>query len=329
MPDLKLTSVLNMSGDFSCIRRTIAALQAQTAREHLELIIVALRQFAGTIDTSRLACFGAYQIVEVDALPSGASGWAEGFRRARSPVVVISEDHGFPSANWAETLIAAHAHPDDYFAVSPALENANPQTRTSWANYTLSFINFFAPSAPQLVEFGPGHNTSYKREPLLADYGDRLDHWINPERVLHSDLIARGKKILLDSRTSVAHVNISKPMAYLGMSYAGGRLFGASRAEKWGFGRKLFYAAASPLVPFVRLKRLMRYYDTPAKRKQGCLLRTLPLIYIGLILHATGEAVGYLAGAGEIMRLYVDYELRRFEHVIPSERAILMEVATA
>src|SRR5687768_4533234 len=97
MADLKLTSILNMSGDFSCIRRTVAALAAQTAREHLELIIVALRQYAGTIDVSRLECFGAYQIVEVDALPSGASGWAEGMRRARSPVVVISEDHGFPS----------------------------------------------------------------------------------------------------------------------------------------------------------------------------------------------------------------------------------------
>src|SRR5262245_9360996 len=170
MGDLRLTSVLNMSGDYSAIRRTIEALSAQTVREHLELIVIATRAHVSSIDQDELGVFGAYQIVEVDSLPTGAYGWAEGFRRAGSPIVVVSEDHGFPAPNWAETLIDAHTRPD-IFAVCPALENGNPETFTSWANLLLSFVDWFAPDAPRLVQAAAGHNTSYKRDALLADYG--------------------------------------------------------------------------------------------------------------------------------------------------------------
>lgn len=319
----KLSSVLNMARDFASIRRTVAALSRQTARDDIELIIIARRSAVHTIDRAMLQVFAAHQVIEVDTLSSGAYGWAEGFRRAQAPVVVISEDHGYPSPNWAQTLIDAHAA-DDCFAVCPAIENGNPKTRTSWANFLLSFVEWFEPDQPKLVQSGAGHNTSYKREALLRDYGGALDRWLNPERVLHYDLIARGKKILLDSRASVAHVNLSRPAAFFGVSYAGGRVFGASRAAGWGGPRKLLHALLFWLVPFVRLKRLLAFLDTPQKRRKARFIGTLPMILAGLFCHAFGEAVGYLFGAGNIGEKYVNFELNRLDYVVPEERGWML-----
>jgi len=319
-PELKLTSILNMIGDFRSIQPTVRALSAQSVRENLELIIVATKEKAATIDREQLKDLGAFQIIEVDSLPSGAFGWARGIRAARAPVVVLSEDHSFPAGNWARTLIDAHAE-DDYFAVSPAVDNGNPQTCTSWANFLLSFVEWYAPDRPATVVAGAGHNTSYKRDVLLAECGENLEAALNPERVLHLDMTARGKKILLDSRTSVAHVNISLPTAYFGMSYAGGRVFGGARAANWNVARTLFYAMLFPLVPFIRLRRLLGYLNTPEKRRKAKFMRSLPLIMIGLFCHAFGEAVGYMAGVGNIIPTYTNYELHRPDFVAAGERA--------
>jgi hypothetical protein len=322
LADLKLSSVLNMAGDFASVRRTLSALQAQTFRHHLEVILVTTASHVPSIDRRIMETFGAYQIVEVDSLPTGAYGWAEGFRRARAPIVVVSEDHGFPAHNWAETLIDTHAKHPEAMAVCPALENGNPRTLTSWANFGLSFCEWYvdASEPPRAVPAGAGHNTSYKRDLLLEVYGEHLDRWMNPERVMHSDIIARDKTILLDPRTRVAHVNLSKTMAYLGISFAGGRVFGASRAADWGVGRKLFYAVLFPLVPPIRLKRMLSFYNTPKKRRDARFVPALPLIIIGLACHAFGEAVGYLFGSGRIAERYTNYELRRQDYVLPSER---------
>jgi hypothetical protein len=322
MAELKLSSVLNMAGAFATVRRTLSALAAQTVRDQLEVILIATRRHVPTIVRSALEVFGAFQIIEVDSLPSGAYGWAEGFRRARAPLVAVSEDHGFPAPNWAETLIDAHEKHPDALAVCPALENGNPQTLTSWANFGLSFCEWYADASepPRPVPSGAGHNTSYKRDMLLAMYGHDLDRWLNPERVMHGDIVAQGKTILLDPRTHVAHVNLSLPMSYFGVSYAGGRVFGAARSTQWSRPRRLLYAVLFPLVPAIRLNRMLEHYNTPKKRRNAKFLPALPLILLGLGCHAFGEAIGYLFGSGRIGETYTEYELRRQEYVLPRER---------
>lgn len=324
MPEPKITAVLNMNGDFATIRRTVAALAQQTAKDELELIIVTPREFAATVDRAALECLGAHRLIEVDALPSGAYGWAVAIRAARSPIVVLAEDHSYPLPNWAQGLIDAHAA-GDYFAVGPAVENGNPATLTSWGNFLLSFVDWYAPDRPTEVISTAGHNSCYRRDELLKDYGDELERWLNPERVMHLHAAARGKKMLLDSRTSVAHVNISRPMAYFGMSYAGGRVFGAARAMEWGIGKKLFYAAMFPLVPLIRLKRLAAQLDSSEKRRNAKFIKAIPMIMLGLTCHAFGEAVGGLFGAGNITQKYTNYELFRRDFVTAKERTWMLD----
>jgi hypothetical protein len=126
----------------------------------------------------------------------------------------------------------------------------------------------------------------------------------------------------------VAHVNISLTGSYLAMSYAGGRVFGASRASQWSVGRRVLYALLFPLVPLLRLKRLLQQLDTPQKRRKSKFWKTVPLIMVGLVCHAFGEAVGYLLGSGNIIAKYTNYELNRREYVTPAERAVLLDPRT-
>lgn len=319
MMEIKLTAVLNMLDDFRSIRRTIYALSQQTIREQMEVIIVAPRSAAGNVDRAALEGFGAYQVVEVDEMQTGAAGWAAGIRVAQAPLVVMCEDHSFPPPNWAAALIHAHGE-GDYFAVSPAVRNGNPDTRTSWANFLLSFLEWYDPEAPKLIDVTAGHNTCYRKDMLLADYGNGLEKWLNPERVMHVDAFTRGRKLLLDSRTYVRHVNISQTSSYMGMSYAGGRVFGAARSLNWGMARRVFYAVLFPVVPVIRLKRLMAALNTSDKRRNARFFPTLPLIVPGLFCHALGEAVGYVFGEGGIAPKYGMYELRRKDYVTARER---------
>jgi hypothetical protein len=110
----------------------------------------------------------------------------------------------------------------------------------------------------------------------------------------------------------------------MGMSYAGGRVFGAARSQGWNPVRRLIYAVLFPLVPAIRLKRMLAALNTPDKRRNSRFFSTLPLIVVGLFCHAFGEAVGYLLGAGTIEQTYSLYELRRRDYVTANERDWLL-----
>jgi hypothetical protein len=210
--------------------------------------------------------------------------------------------------------------------VAPAIENGNPGSLVSWANYLLCFMDWYRPEASHEIASGPGHNTSYKREALL-DYDPDLPRWLNPERVLHFDLAAKGRAIYINRRAVTHHVNISLAKSYLAHSFHGGRLFAASRCSGWSHLRAWAQAFAFPLVPGIRIWRIRRQLNTPAKRSACHFWAALPWIATGLFLHALGEACGYVAGAGDAMESYMNPETNRIAHVKASDRWLLADQA--
>ncbi len=317
---LQLSAILNMPADYASVRKTIRHLAAQSARLELELVLVTLPGMRGQIDERELEAFGAWQVVEIAAFLSGAHGWAAGIASARSPLVVLAEDHSFPEPHWAQTLMDGHEGP--YAAVAPSVRNGNPETLTSWANFLLCFLEWYSPDASCHLRSGPGHNTSYKVQ-ALRPYAENLAYWLNPERMLHLELEKTGQTILLAAAAATDHVNISRFWPYLLHSFHGGRLFGATRSKHWPAVKKLLYTAAFGLVPPLRLLRIARALNTPAKRRNARFWAALPHLAAGLLAHAMGEAVGYLCGSGDAMRAYMDFEMRRVDFVLPQERALL------
>jgi len=317
-----LSAILNMPVDFDTIRKTVRHLLEQSARSRIELLIVTTPDKAATIPVSSLHAFGSWQIVSVPDLSLAAVGFGAGVRQAKSPVVVLCEDHSFPDSGWAEALLQAHGQ--ECIAVGPAMANGNPDSLVSWANYLLCFVEWFQPASSGPVSSCAGHNTSYKRDALL--HYD-LDAWFASERVLHADFVAKGRGIYLEAQAATRHVNLSKASSYLCHSFFGGRIFGGARSAGWPLPRRCLYAVAFPLVPAIRIRRIWGVLNTPARRRAARFWPALPWTLAGLILHAFGEASGYLFGAGNSMKRYMDFEMYRARHVNAADRAILRDAA--
>jgi hypothetical protein len=76
-----------------------------------------------------------------------------------------------------------------------------------------------------------------------------------------------------------------------------GRAFAAARGADWSRARRLFYAATAPLIPPLRLKRILVELRQPG-RPRDLLPRVLPMLCAGLTIDALGQLVGYVAGPG-------------------------------
>jgi hypothetical protein len=74
-------------------------------------------------------------------------------------------------------------------------------------------------------------------------------------------------------------------------------LVSSSRARYWSLLRRVLYIGGSPLIPPLRLWRILRDVGGPG-RPCRLLLRTLPIVVIGLVAAMVGEVVGHTFGMG-------------------------------
>ena len=155
-------------------------------------------------------------------------------------------------------------------AVAPAFVNANPETALSWANIFLAFAPWIAPVKSSEMHNLPWHNTSYRRDLLLA-YGDRLQVVLNVEGFLQADLRAQGYALYLEAKSRTHHQNIANPRAFIVEHFYSGRSYTDRRVEyeRWSLVRKLLFVLLSPLVPLVRINRLRRHVQRTGKQVCG------------------------------------------------------------
>lgn len=304
-------SVIMITPDnYWTVQRTMTHLRAQTARDQLEIVIAAPSADRLELDESVPADFAAVRIVEIGQMDSTARARAAGIRAATAPVVVLTEDHSFPEPGWADALIRAHR--EEWAAVGPVLLNANPRSLLSWANLVIEYNEWLDPRPGDVVSHVPGHNSSYKRDVLLS-YGDDLEKWLEAETVLHWDLQARGHRLYLEPSAKLRHLNFSRLSSSLSLRFNGGRQFAGMRADGWPSVRRIFYAVAAPMIPFVRLRRILRELRRPGRRKE-LIPRLLPLLLTLLAFDAAGEMIGYALGVGSAAQKIteVDFHRERF-----------------
>lgn len=309
-PDAFALSVVMLTPDSGgSLRRTLAALAAQTVSRTMEIVLVAPDAATLRMDAADLAAFGATQVVEIGPMTSTAAARAAGVRAARAPLVAFAEDHCFPMAGWAEALIDAHRAP--WAGVGPVMRNANPETATSWANLLVEYAPWLDPIPAGEYEHIPGHNSSYKRDVLLT-CGDALPGILEAESILQWHLRGHGHRFAIEPAARTCHENFSKLGASFPLRFHSGRLFAASRARDWSAARRAFYTCASPLIPAVRLARTLgaaRRVRVPLTLRLVCLLALL------LALDGLGEAAGYATGSGGAMRRLTDLEFHRERYV--------------
>lgn len=314
-----LSVVLATRAGWAPLSRTVECLAEQAVAGSIELVVVS---FAGAVDDEPPAAVGrlaGHQLVDAAAARSVAEANAAGARRARAPVVAFGEDHAFPLPGWAEALLARHREP--WAVVGPVVRNANPGTVVSWADFVLGYGPFAEGHPGGETPAAPGHNSSYKRE-VLERHDGRLEHALAAEWVFHGRLRAEGERICLEPRAVVRHVNFGRARAFAAVTFRAARAGAATRAEGWPAVRRLAYAAGCPLLPVLRLSRILR--ALPAEQRRRLPARVLPVLLAGLAIDAAGQAAGFArAGSGAAHSSLVDLELERLRHVPAADAAAL------
>ena len=309
-------SVVVATDAFDAVEELVASLQAQSARDRVELVVVTPFADGLALPEQARQGFGAVQVIDV-----GEGNFellyrarAAGVRAATAPVIVFAETHCFPEPGWARALIEAHK--GDWTGVCPAFANANPSGTVSWSNLVIDYGRWLAPGREGPVREVPGHNSSFKRAALVA-YGDRLDELIVQDKMLIDDLRAHGHRFYFAPAARSRHLNVDRPKSWLEERFVIGWTFAAARSADWAWSRRVVYAGGSPLIPFVRLRRTWR--DVHEAGCAGELLpQILPAAFIGLTASALGELLGYALGPSEwAARRMSEIEVRRLDHVRP------------
>lgn len=308
-------SVIILTPDeYATIRQTVASLAAQTVAAHLELIIVAPSQAAIKLP-AETGAFGEVTIVEVGAIISTPAARIAGARAARAPLVAFVEDHALYNPHWAEALIDAHRQ--GHAVVGGMFGNANPASLVSWANLLTEYGEWMKPPARTMHHL-PGHNSSYKKEILLA-YGSELEAKFVFESVLHWDLLKRGYTLFFEPRAKIYHLNYSRVTPTIQLRFYSGAVFAGARSRHWSIFKRLAFAAGAPLIPFVRFVRILRHLRG-APIPGGVMPRVLPWMLLFLIFDAAGEMVGYARRVDDFVYKLSAMEYRRERYLTEKDR---------
>jgi hypothetical protein len=313
-------SVVLVTDVWATIEKTVDHLRRQTARDRLELVVVAPEGSELVVDRDAVGELGGgCQVVRVPEIRSLSWARAPGVLAARAPVVVFGESHSYPDESWAEALLEAHRGP--WAAVGPQVRNANPRSRLSWVNLFLDYGPWLGPTSGGELPDLPGHNSAYKKEVLVA-LGDELTELLEAETLMHVELRRRGHRLYQDPRAILYHLNVTRVSAWLQERFQTGRRFGGARGHEWALWRRLVYALGSPLIPLVRLRRLLRDRARIGAQEQlsGW---TFPLLLVALLVSAFGELVGYLFGSGESMYALSRIELHKERFISRRERELI------
>jgi hypothetical protein len=314
---MPLMSVIVITPDgLGTVGRTMAHMRNQTVRRDLEVVLVGPGVTGQAAASGVESTFGAVRTVDVESMGSTARARAAGIRAATAPVIVLTEDHSFPESDWAEVLLDAHR--EEWAVVGPAVLNANPDSLLSWANLVIEYGEWLGPAPAGQCEHLPGHNSAYKRDLLLA-LGDQLERFLEAESLLHWHLREQGYKLYLEPRAKTRHLNFSRLSSSLALRYHCGHMFAGMRATAWPLRQRLAYAVASPLIPLVRLARIVQQLRRPGRRKD-LIARLFPLLLLLLAIDAGGELTGYLLGPGRAPTKIADIDFHRERYLNRRDR---------
>lgn len=314
-PTYEMSVILITPDRYETIRGTIQALQQQTIKEKLELVIVRPTCQDLKLIESDLVVFGGYQVVGLEDFASPSVARAAGVQAAQAPVIVFTEDHSFPEKDWAEALVKRHK--ESWTGVGPMVYNANPGTLLSWTNFLMEYGEWTTPLPGHPLRHIPGHNSSYKRKALLA-YGSNLADMLQSESPMQWDMMRKGHRFCIEPRAKTYHLNYSVFWKTFPFRFGSGRLFATRRAQSWPVAQRWLYVLASPLIPLIRTSRVLR---TAYRIGQGKRIpQILPIAFILLVMDGFGEMVGYAIGTQKENHETLESEFHRERYLAKHEQ---------
>ena len=297
-PAPRISVVIAAVNELPLLRNCLKALESQAGADEIEVVVV-----------SRLAGSGAEKIARefprVRVVPGGGltipQMRTKGLKETRAPIIAVLEDHTDVVPTWLEALLRGHA--TNAAVVGGSVTNGC-FTAVDWAAFFTEYNEHMTPMPEGPVPSLPGNNASYKRSAIEA-CGDLfyLGLW---ETFLHAALAQKGFLFRCERGAEVIHAkpfsfsHFARQRWHLARSYAG------MRVRDFSAGKKLFYAAASPvLLPLLMGRILRRIAARPGHGYWPAFFKSLPLLLVFLSIWTAAEFVGYLAGEGDSSRKVV------------------------
>ena len=286
-------SILLVTDAFKRIAKVLACYADGIDRHRIE-VVVASRP-GSDVTKERLEAEGFPHACVVD--------WAEGVTHlaearalaaATAPLVVFAQAHACPRPGYVEAVLSA-SRDGRWTVIGPSIAHANPVSAWSRAAMWINFSHW-ADAPRGVMPDVAGHNSAYRREAVLALGPAALSELLEAGWQLQAELCARGGRCFLEPDACVEIATPSRATSFLAAYWNLGRRSAAQRGRQWGRARRLVYGCASPLVPFIRLSRIVR--DGLRRRHAYVSWPLLPVMLLGLTASAAGEAAGYLAGQG-------------------------------
>lgn len=235
---------------------------------------------------------------------------ARAIHQARAPIVALMEEHCIALPGWAAAMVEAHREP--WGAVCGAVFNGNPGLGISDAEFlACRIIPWQAPAERAEQEMLDGHNSSYRREVLLAYGEEALTMMLASEAILLMRLRADGHRLLLEPKARYIHRNEASIKTLPRSLYYWHRSFGDSRAKVfgWSFPQRLKQVGVALLTPPYQCLRTLQYIREKRPDQLRTFWRNLPVVLLLGYSCTTGQIAGLLFGKGRSMENFSRAEL--------------------
>jgi len=224
--------------------------------------------------------------------------WAA-FRQARGETIAATEARCIPSPDWCGELLSAHREFPEVPAIGGPVELARPASAFDLGLYFCEYAAFAPPVQPGEVEKISGANLSYKRS-ALEQSSDLLEAGAS-ETLLHERWLRQGRRLRL-SRASVVFENSLPRRAAIRQQFHSGRRYAADRVSADGVPRRMLFAAGTPALPAVLLRRQALAAGRSGDR--GAFRRGVAWTLLLDFAWSAGELSGYLFGEGSGPRIF-------------------------
>ena len=284
-----LTVVLAALADAAVLETTLLHLHAQSARESIEVIVVApsverLGPLPVTMDEMH-SC----RVIEVPSATTGCEANAAGARAAAAPIVAFAEDHSYVAPRLgrgtprgaprrlgrgrARGREREPGHDDELGGLRDELWPLDGAGRGRAAT---------VPPRPQLqlqARRAARHRRRAREPPRGRDACSTTGSPPPGTASTSSPVPA--------SRTSTSRAGRSRSAS----SSTPGRVYASSLREGWSTPRKAIYALASPLIPLVRFGRSLRLIRRPGHR-DIVPTAVIPALALGILCDGAGPGHG-------------------------------------
>jgi hypothetical protein len=280
----KLSVILPAIGGYHTVHAALAAWEAQTCRDSLEILILCPEP----LRPQERASLPPGQIV----VPVGSAMLHEartlGVQQASAEYIMLAEDHCLPDPGWAEAILARME--EGWDVISPALRPGNRESPWAEGSFLLGYGEWMAPVGAGPVNIVPGWNVTV-RASLLRNMAEELAPLMPVGFFVVSRLRDQGCRFYLENRAGMRHFDPVRLVRETSMLTVLGLGFGCFRTRSWSFPARFLYLFAGPAIACLHWKRALKHYR---RAGSACAMRPSALAVAAALSLSwgIGESIG-------------------------------------